>query len=120
MTEQSIYERHKDKWASLEAQGYVSLASMAKILTVNPEMDLALGYANATSKWNSRRDTRPSRQAEARAKAWLLDNKTKVEQEHNIPVKHDGSVMFLCIASPESAAKVQKVLSLMGCEFVDV
>ena len=120
MTTQSIYERHKTKWSSLESQGYVNLARMAKIFTFNPEMDLALGYVNATSKWNSRADSRPSRQAESRAKTWLLSNKPNSKQEQIAPAKHGGSVMFLCIASPDSEAKVRKVLSLMGCEFVDI
>lgn len=120
MNAPSIYERHRPKWSSLESQGYVNLARMAKTFTVNPEMDLALGYVNATSKWNSRADSRPSRQAESRAKNWFLSNEPKRDQEQIAPVTQDGSVMFLCIASPECAAKVQKVLSLMGCEFVDI
>jgi len=120
MTTQSIYERHKTKWSSLELQGYVNLARMAKTFTFNPEMDLALGYVNATSKWNSRADSRPSRQAESRAKTWLLSNEPDSKQKQTAPAKHDGSVMFLCVASLESSAKVRKVLSLMGCEFVDI
>ena len=116
MTSQSIYERHNDRWSALESQGYVSLAAMAKNFTSNPEMDIALGYANATSKWNSRADSRPGSQAESRAKAWLLSNKPNRELEQTT----DDSFMFLCVASPESAAKVRKVLSLMGCEFVDI
>jgi hypothetical protein len=120
MPAQTIYERHKSKWSSLESQGYVNLARMAKTFTVNPEMDIALGYVNATSKWNSRTNSRPSRQAESRAKTWLLSNEPKREQEQTTPAENDGSVMFLCVVSVESAAKVQKVLSLMGCEFVDI
>ena len=120
MTTQSIYERHKTKWSSLELQGYVNLARMAKTFTFNPEMDLALGYVNATSKWNSRADSRPSRQAESRAKTWLLSNEPDSKQKQTAPAKHDGSVMFLCVASLESSAKVRKVLSLMVCEFVDI
>jgi len=36
------------------------------------------------------------------------------------PEDDDGNATFLCICDPATAAKVQKVLTLMGVEFVDV
>lgn len=120
---QSIFDRHKVKWTKLETQGYQSLAEMARRFSSNPEMDSALGYINAVSKWNCRADSRPSKSAERRAKEWLAERTYIGDAKQaatGVPPASSAALLLVACPSPDVAAKVQRVLAMLGCEVTEV
>jgi len=115
---QSLYETYKTKWKLLEGMGFPRLAEMSNHFYVMNRMDAALGYSNAVSKWCGKQGARPRADAERRASEWLKDqNNQQVKLSDNAK---NATQTFLIICPPENAEKVQKVLGLLGCDFVDV
>jgi len=115
---QSLYEKHEPKWETLKLMGFPMLAEMSKSFYTMIEMDHALGYKNAVTKWCGNYGTRPRRDAERRANEWINKSRSvtaKIRQDTS-----DTSQTFLIVCPPENSSKVQKILALLGCDFVDV
>tara|TARA_R110000868_G_scaffold404847_1_gene683489 strand:- start:542 stop:898 length:357 start_codon:yes stop_codon:yes gene_type:complete len=113
----SLYETYESKWKSIEAKGFVSLPEMAKHFSRLGMMDAELGYANAASKWCGKAASVPSMEAERRARNWL-DERAACQTPRSDPA--DSAKTFLVICPQESGEKVQKILALLNCDFVEV
>ena len=115
---QTLYEKYKPKWKALAQAGFPNLAEMSKHFYMMGHMDHALGYASAVSKWCGRPNSRPQSKAEVRATEWM---KGRIRTDVQSPKQpEDTDQTFLIICPPEKSAKVQKILTLLGCDFVDV
>jgi hypothetical protein len=109
----TLYEQNPKIWERFANAGKPSICEMSKHFTKCSDMDRALGMENTAAKW-ARGKNLGSNPSEMRAKEWL-DAQSFVS-----PATPDQSATFLCICDKATAAKVQKVLALMGCEFVEV
>lgn len=112
----TLYEQKPEAWEKVAEHGAPCVAEMAKHFTTHQDMDNALGYIRASKNWSDRGGS-VGAHSESKAHKWLAANK-----KHAQPPVHDAPTgqMFLVIATPEQAARAQKVLSLIGCEFVEV
>lgn len=119
MTEQTIYQRNPDAWTKIEKAGYTNLAEMARRMASASIMDDALGYRSATSKW-SRGKGMPSPDAERRARAYI--NRTRIipAGSHTGQPDNLGGAIYLVACPPGTAAKVEKVLGILGCDVTEV
>ena len=106
----SLYEIHASKWKKIEDRGFTALPEMAKHFVRPMMMDHALQYSNACGTWFRDDDAFPSAESERRAQKWLDDQSDPKDTDQT----------FLIICPPEKSAKVQKILTLLGCDFVDV
>lgn len=118
MTEQTIYQQNPDAWQKIEKAGFSNLAEMARRMTSASIMDDALGYRSATSKW-SRGKGMPSPDAERRARAYISGTRTT---PGNVGAQPDnlGGALYLVACPPGSAAKVERVLGILGCDVTEV
>ena len=112
----TLYEQNPEAWDKIAANGFASVREVAKQLHNPSQMNEALGYINGAEHWLSGRNSATNR-AERAAKAWLATGTSSAMITKPAP---DQSATFLCICDKATAAKVQKVLALMGCEFVEV
>ena len=112
----TLYEQNPEAWDKIAASGFPSVREVAKKFYKPSEMNKALGYVNGAQHWLSGRNNAASR-AERAAKAWLASSGSPAPV---VKPAADQSATFLCICDKTTAAKVQKVLALMGCEFVEV
>ena len=115
---QTLYKKYEAKWKALEGMGFPNLAEMSKRFYNMSHMDHALGYQNAVSKWCGRKNSKPQMKAELRATDWLNGTMASPVKSQQSPV--DEAQTFLIICPPENSQKVQKILGLLGCDFVDV
>ena len=110
----TLYEQNPSEWDRLEKLGRPNLKAMSKCFNTCPEMDRALGLQNTTRKYVLGGNA--SNQTELLAKAWM--DKNYVLPAPSSPA--ESTTTFLVIAPPEAASRAQKILALMGCEFVEV
>lgn len=119
MTEQTIYQRNPDAWTKIEKAGYTNLAEMARRMASASIMDDALGYRSATSKW-SRGKGMPSPDAERRARAYISGTRIASTNGHAEQADNLGGAIYLVACPPGSAAKVERVLGILGCDVTEV
>lgn len=81
-----------------------------------PEMNSALGLSQSSVRNAMRDKSKPQRQNEERAVAWLKSHAEVVTITEN--KSPDG--MFLVACPTDKEAKARRVLALMGCEVVDI
>jgi hypothetical protein len=116
MKMETLYEQNPEAWDKIAASGFQSVREVAKMFHKPSQMNEALGYINGAEHWLSGRNKATNR-AERAAKAWLASLNSPALAAN--PAANQ-SATFLCICDKATAAKVQKVLALMGCEFVEV
>ena len=112
----TLYEQNPEAWDLIAANRFVSVREVAKMFHKPSQMNEALGYTNGAEHWLAGRNNATNR-AERAAKAWLASSGLPAPV---VKPAADQSATFLCICDKATAAKVQKVLDLMGCEFVEV
>lgn len=133
----TLYEQYKDGCDDLHRRGYVSIVQMMRQFNRICEMGRALGrFEKVIGRW-ARGTANPSWQAESIAAAWISANgshRTKQERQASIPQQKevhavndvnspkpspDGlALMVICKSS--AAAKVMRVLGVLGCEVVEI
>lgn len=121
---QSLYDK-TDHWKTLEEEGYIHAAKVARMFTLAADMDRAIGLNNCVAAWH--RGGRPSRLAERACELWLAANTTSdAVAAGNAADKADTAAVeantetILVMCSPVVMKKVKAVLSLMSAEFVDL
>jgi len=119
MGEQTIYQRSPDAWQKIEKAGYSNLAEMARRMTSASVMGDALGYRSATSKWSCGKGM-PSPDAERRARAYISGTRTTPANGRDAQPDNLGGALYLVACPPGSAAKVEKVLGILGCDVTEV
>lgn len=121
---QTVYEMHKEGWDRLAKNGRPALAEMARHFNQIAHMNEALGYAGAVKHWVTGRNG-ASHAAELSARRWLdLNVKAGIASAEPVakplPLTPSAGKLFL-VAAPESiAAKVEKVLAMLGCDVTEV
>lgn len=115
----TLYDKNRDRceWLARNARG--SIAEMAKHFSRVCDMDDALGYAGAASKWLNGHNY-PASWSERRAKEWL---DSQARSAAPLPPSAPAVVETTLIAiagSPENLSKLSRIAQMMGCEVVDV
>ena len=111
----SLYEQDAAAWDRIAKSGRPALRDMAGQFRELYEMEQALGFGHSViKKWVA--GGNPSQTAERRAAAWLRDR--AIVAPPAPPAA--ASATFLCVAPAGNAAKVQKVLRMLGCEIIDI
>lgn len=113
---QTVYDTHPENWDRLARAGYENLAEMAKHFYICADMDRALGYQNAVSRWNTGNGY-PARASEDRAKEWLDARKPKPEPQKVVP--QEGCILMVA-CSAAVAEKAKRVLAVLGCEVTEI
>ena len=113
----SLYDQNPAAWDKLAAGGKPSLRDMARRFETCADMDRALGTDGAAPKWLRGVNGATSR-SERLAREWLEAHRAKPAAPVTPPPAE--AVTFLVIAAPATADRAQKVLALLGCEFVEV
>lgn len=130
----SLFDQSPETWGKLQEAGFESLAEMARRFTSGVDMDHAMGYTGATSKWHTGVN-HPTRHSEKCAALWLkVDDLKKsaqldlleqpapaapsVPDQHPAPQSAAETLLVFCPA--DKLAKVSKVLAMMGCEVTEV
>ena len=88
----SLYDQNPEVWGELASKGRGCLASMAKKFVKCADMDRALGFKNATSRWQGGRGFL-AYGAENRAEHWLGG----IHFDWN----HDGSQDAIKVSPPD-------------------
>lgn len=118
----TLYEQNPSTWENFKKNGKPSICEMAKHFIKPSSMDSALGMSNTVSKWQ-RGLNLGSTASELRAKEWL-ESQAQNRTPHwhaEVPASNPkATVTFLCMADPATAAKMQKIMALMGCEYVEM
>lgn len=119
----TIYDRNPNAWDLIEKTGRKNLATMAKHFTRCTDMDRALDYNSASSKWT--RGFLPSPRSERLAQAWVQNNlKNTVPNPQSklelVQPKRQSSTTLMVECPGEIASKVQRVLTMMGCEVIEI
>lgn len=115
----TIYQRNPDAWAKIEKAGFANLTEMARRMTSASVMDDALGYRSATSKWSCGKGM-PSPDAERRARAYINGTRIIPAGSHTEQPDNLGGALYLVACPPGTAAKVEKVLGILGCDVTEV
>ena len=114
----SLYEQDPTHWDKLANQGKPNLREVAKHFSRPFEMDKALGINSATSHWHNGRNG-ASKGSDVMAKSWLAQNTVKPNEQAE-PVANTDTRMLLIVATPDQAAKIEKIAALIGAEVTDV
>lgn len=118
----TLYEKHKDSFDKI-AVHRPQVAELSKHFNDFRSMEQALGFGTSVvSKWVSLKCA-VSHEAERRAITWLNMQKQlslSATPQPAAPVAPASSSMMLVICQPDNVAKVQRILTIMGCEFTDV
>lgn len=80
---QSLFERAPDIWAKVHDAGFTNLTAMAKLFSRPGDIDAALGYSNAASRWNSGYAL-PGPEAERLAAAYIEKRTSEAQQAAEI------------------------------------
>jgi hypothetical protein len=113
----TLYEQYKPAWDRI-ATTRPNLARMAMHVASKPEMERALGYGSSVVvKWLSGHNT-PSRESDFRAEKWLAERASPAPVEQAAPAS--AALLLVACPSPDVAAKVQRVLAMLGCEVTEV
>lgn len=137
MTNTSLYDQRPANWNLIAAYA-PALAEMAKHFSRGVDMDRALGLNGAASNWHCAR-SRASVRSNELAQEWLTLRRMRAERNAKPPaslydpallpepaptpapsptanlVSAEGD-MLLVVCPPAKREKVQRMLSLMGCE----
>ena len=121
---QSLYEQSAENWDKLAQSGRPNLREMAKHFYHPSEMDRELGLNNCAHHWNNGRNG-ATKGNDLLAKHWLEHNakdaKSSVENQLVETVaKFEETRMLLIVATPDQAAKIEKIVALIGAEVTDV
>ena len=114
----SLYEQNPTNWDNLAKQVKPNLREVAKLFSQASEMDKALGLTGASSHWHAGRNG-AWKSSDFVAASWLEKNTV----QHQLPeatAKFEGTRMLLIVATPDQAAKIEKVAALIGAEVADV
>jgi hypothetical protein len=131
---QTLAEKYPEAMKSLKAQGFVSLTKVCGQFVRGADMARALGMfpsSSGISKWMTGRNM-PKWSAEIAAKKWLQAQKAEdqavtcdvwkdtppAKPEPPMPAPTD--TILIVVAPAGKADKVQRVLSLIGCDVVEV
>lgn len=127
MTTPTLNSRYSDTVAELRLRGYTAIADMSKHFCRVSEMASALGMnhtGSGISKWLTGRSS-PNWTNNTKAQEWLDANINKpaftAPPVVSPPVpKTPQFRMFLASCAPADASRVQKVLTMLNCDFVEV
>ena len=129
----TLASKHDEAFQRLINAGFPNIASMMTMFNRQCDMDRALGKHNAVNHWFSGRNT-PSQGSERAAQLFMASmsantGSAKVQPEPAQEVVEttvmpaaaaEASDTLLVVCPPAKMAKVQKVLTLLGCEVVEV
>ena len=111
----TLSEKHPEIYANLKEVGRPSIAEMMTRFAQPVDIDKALGLDGVASHWVSGRNG-ASGMSERLAAEWL--EKQDAITADPQAASSDGVFMVVCPA--DKAAKVSKVLDMMGCECVEI
>ena len=112
----SLYEQDPTHWDKLAAQGKTNLREVAKHFERPTDMDKAMGIVGAAAHWHTGRNG-ATIASDGLAKMWLYENATPAAAE---APKGTDTRMLLIVATPDQAAKIEKIAALIGAEVTDV
>ncbi len=133
---QSLFDRAPDIWAKVHDAGFTNLTAMAKLFSRPSDIDAALGYSNAASRWNSGYAL-PGPEAERLAAAYIEKRTSEAQQAAEIAKQTvmdltsavnpgvavaapSGHAIIVVNCDHDTAEKLRKVLTMMRCDFVEV
>lgn len=119
----TVYDMNPQAWDLIDQMGRKNIVLMAKHFSRCCDMDEALEYNSAASKWN--RGIFPSPRSERRAQAWVEKNlkNTAPNPQSRLELvepKKQQTTTLMVECHDEIASKVQRVLTMMGCEVVEL
>lgn len=87
------------------------------------EMDEALGFSGAVSKWMNGSNT-PGSRSEQTARLWLQANGKlhahKPVEPRIAAAQNPSVVTLMVVATPDIATKITRIAELMKCEVVEI
>jgi hypothetical protein len=114
---QTLYDQTKPAWDRI-GRTCPNLALMARHFHARREMEKALRYGSGVIiKWISD-DAKPARESEFRAEKWLAERASPAPVKQAAPAS--AALLLVACPSPDVAAKVQRVLAMLGCEVTEV
>jgi hypothetical protein len=114
---QTLYDQYKPAWDRISTTR-PNLALMARHVDSKQQMEIGLGYGSSVVvKWLSG-DNTPSRESEFRAEKWLAERASPAPVKQPAPA--NAALLLVACPSPDVAAKVQRVLAMLGCEVTEV
>ena len=122
----TLYDQNPGAWDAIGNKGFVHIKEMSKHFTKPSIMSEALGAVSAAQHWHAGRNM-PTMPNEKKAQAYLERKGVKVEigsqpggQAPLEPPASNSAPLLLVAAKPSEIERVKKVLSILGCEWVDV
>lgn len=121
----TLYEQYRDSFDALGARGYTAVTEMSRRFHRVSEMARALGLketGGAIGHWG-RGQTTPTWENNKKAQDWLKANPLKAsppEPATKLPPAAPGPTMFLATCAASDAPRIQKVLAMLNCDFVEV
>ena len=120
----SLYEQNPTHWDKLAENDRKNLREMAKHFSRAFQMDRALGLIGAASHWHAGRNG-AFKTSDLLAADWLEKNVNNDKPSVEDPLveataNFEGTRMLLIVATPDQAAKIEKIAALIGAEVTDV
>lgn len=121
----SLYEQNPEPWDRVAAYGHINIRELAKHVYSISEMEEIMGTRGGVRHWASSR-TIPRRDKDHIARMWLegrraSDNVAPTPAPTSAPTPTaSGEPMFLVVPPVGGRDRVEKVLTMMGCEIVEV
>lgn len=131
---QTLAEKHPETYANLKKIGRPSIAEMMTRFARPIDIDRALGIYACAAHWVAGRNG-ASKKSEQLAREWLAKQdrgfihmfpKDSRQYELNTPSiivsarEPEPDNIFMVVCPADKAAKVSKVLDMMGCECVEI
>jgi hypothetical protein len=110
----SLYDQNPASWDKLEANGKPSIKEMSKHFTKCADMNRAINVQGASHWLAGRNDA--TMKSEKAAKEWLQSNMGKPAEK----TTRGKNPMFLVSCDPSDTARLKAILSMIGCEVVEV
>lgn len=115
---QTLAQKYPVAHANMQRNGYTSVAKLLSTFYRQSDMDRALGLTGATHNWCMQKCL-PSSPIEVRAAEFLAGAVTE-KPRPSTTIQRPVNSEFIVVAPMDKVASAQKLLSLMGCEVVEV
>jgi hypothetical protein len=122
----TLYDQNPATWNNIGNAGFVHIREMSKYFTKASMMSEALGAVSAAQHWHAGRNM-PTMPNEKKAQAYLEARGIEVHIAPRPgawtpvePSPKSAGALLLVATKPSEIERVKKVLSILGCEWVDV
>lgn len=114
----TLNKTYPEGYRQLKLRGYKYIPLLMEIYTKATQMDKALGYNGAASKWITLSND-PSNVSEEKAKN-LYNKLLKTEDVIPEIKEPEKTHTFMLLVPKDNVSKVQKILEMLNCEFIEI